>query len=200
MPYVVAIIISYFLGCSNMALYIGKAKGIDLRAGGSGNLGTCNALMLMGWKNAVLVCVHDIGKAVLSVLLSKWLFPDAPLIGYVAGVACVIGHIFPFYLKFKGGKGFASFLGMALALNWRFGIALLLTVGLLMLITDYIVTGTVATVVAYPLYIGILTADWRPVLILCIAAAAILIKHRGNCMRIWNGTEPRVRKVVDKKG
>ena len=159
MPYVIAIFIGYLIGCSNLALYISKVKGIDMKAEGTGNLGTCNALVLMGWKTAVLVFLHDIGKAALAVFLVRRLFPDVPWIGYTAGAACVLGHIYPFYLKFKGGKGFASYLGVALALNWKFAIILLIATGLLALITDYIVTGTVATVLAYPVYVSITTAD-----------------------------------------
>ncbi len=195
MPYAVAILIGYLLGCSSMALYTAKARGVDMQNTGSKNLGTCNALILMGWKAAILVCVHDIGKAVLSVLIARWLFPDTPLIGYVAGVACVLGHIFPFYLKFKGGKGFASYLGMVFALNWKFSIALVIGMLIVVLITDYIVVGTAATVISFPIFLGISTHSWMPVLIACVATAVVLYKHRDNYVKIYNGTEPHVRKV-----
>lgn len=105
LPYIVTILGAYLIGCSNMALYLSRWKGVNLRAGGSKNLGASNAFALMGWKAGLLVAVHDIGKAVLAVELSKWIFPAVPLLGFIAGVACVLGHMFPFYLKFKGGQG-----------------------------------------------------------------------------------------------
>ena len=116
LPYIVTILGAYLIGCSNMALYLSRWKGVNLRAGGSKNLGASNAFALMGWKAGLLVAVHDIGKAVLAVELSKWIFPDVPLLGFIAGVACVLGHMFPFYLKFKGGKAIATSYGVLLAL------------------------------------------------------------------------------------
>ena len=146
LPYIVTILGAYLIGCSNMALYLSRWKGVNLRAGGSKNLGASNAFALMGWKAGLLVAVHDIGKAVLAVELSKWIFPAVPLLGFIAGVACVLGHMFPFYLKFKGGKGFASYLGMILAINWKFALCILAAVVILTVLTDYIVVGTVTSV------------------------------------------------------
>ena len=93
LPYIVTVLGAYLIGCSNMALYLSRRKGVDLRAGGSKNLGASNAFALMGWKAGVLVAVHDIGKAVLAVELSRWIFPAVPLLGFIAGVACVLGHM-----------------------------------------------------------------------------------------------------------
>ena len=155
LPYIVTILGAYLIGCSNMALYLSRWKGVNLRAGGSKNLGASNAFALMGWKAGLLVAVHDIGKAVLAVELSKWIFPDVPLLGFIAGVACVLGHMFPFYLKFKGGKGFASYLGMILAINWKFALCILAAVVILTVLTDYIVVGTVTSVVSFPIYTAI---------------------------------------------
>ena len=128
MQYLFIALIGYGLGCSNMAVYLAALKGVDLRAGGSGNPGASNAMILMGWKAGVIVGLHDIGKAVAAVLVCELLFPAAPLAGAVGGVACVLGHMFPFYLRFHGGKGFASYLGMALALNWRAALVIFLAV------------------------------------------------------------------------
>ena len=136
MAYLVAILGGYLLGCSNMALYLGKAKGVDLRAGGSGNLGASNATILMGWRAGVLTAVHDAGKALLAVVLARLVFPDAAFAGAAAGVACVLGHIFPFYMGFRGGKGFASYIGMILALNWKFALVIFVLVVLVTVVTD----------------------------------------------------------------
>jgi len=191
--YIVSALIGYLFGCSNMALYLSKWKGIDLRSGGSRNLGASNAVMLLGWRAGVLVGGHDIGKAFLAILLSRHLFPAQPLIGTVAGVSAVLGHMYPFYLKFRGGKGFAAYIGMMLALNWRAALVIIAALVLLTIITDYIVVGTVTTVVTYPAFVAFYTRSAVAVCLLLIATGAILYKHRGNYVRILNGTEPGLR-------
>ncbi len=189
MEYTATILLSYLLGSSSMSWYLSKIKKVNLRAGGSGNLGASNAVALMGWKAGILVGVHDIGKSILAVLLAQMLFPGVEYIGAVAGVSSVLGHVFPFYLKFKGGKGFASYLGMTIALNWKLALVILLIVVLVTLITDYIVVGTVTTVLSVPTYLGITSHSWILAAILCIATVVILYKHRENYVRIYNGTE-----------
>ena len=186
--YLLAILIAYLIGCSNMALYIAKLKGVDMQSQGSGNLGTSNATILLGWIAGIIVGIHDIGKGVAAVLLAKYLFPDLHYVGAAAGVACVLGHIFPFYLRFKGGKGFASYLGMTLALNWKFALVVLTLVVIVTIVTDYIVAGTVTTIVLVPVYEG-LTNSWWIALILSLATLVILYKHRENFARILKGTE-----------
>ena len=195
MKYILVIALGYLLGCSNMAKYIAAMKKVDLSAGGSGNPGASNAVILMGWGAGVLVAVHDIGKAALAVVLARLLFPDAPLIGAAAGVAAVLGHIFPFWMKFKGGKGFASYLGMTIALHWKFAIAVLLLVVAVTLITDYIVAATTTTIVLVPIGLGILTQSLILPLILLVASLVIAWKHKDNYVRMYNGTEIRFRKA-----
>lgn len=199
MGYLAVILLSYALGCSNMALYLSKLKKVDLRAGGSGNLGASNAVILMGWKAGVLTAIHDIGKAALAVLLARLFFGDLPNIGAVAGVAAVLGHIFPLPMKFRGGKGFASYVGMTLALNWRFALVVVAVIVAVTLITDYIVAGTTATVLLVPSYLG--WVDRSPLLfsILLIATAVILFKHRENYKRMLAGTEFSFRSSFQKK-
>ena len=195
LTYVLAAVIGYLLGCSNMALYLSKYKGVDMRAAGSGNLGASNAMVLMGWGAGVIVGLHDIGKAILAVLLAVWLFPGAAYIGAVAGVACVLGHMFPFYLRFKGGKGLASYIGMTIALNWKFALLVMLIIALVTFITDYIVIGTVSTVILVPAYMSIVNRSLILLAILCIATGAILYKHKENYRRILDGTEIGLRRA-----
>ena len=199
MQYLPLILLSYALGCSNMALYLSKWKKVDLRAGGSGNLGASNAVILMGWKAGVLTALHDIGKAALAVLLARLFFSALPNAGAVAGVAAVLGHIFPFPMHFHGGKGFAAYVGMTLALNWRFALVVIAVIVAVTLITDYIVAGTTATVVMVPSYLG--WTDRNPLLfgILLIATLVILFKHRENYRRMLAGTEFRFRAAFQKK-
>jgi glycerol-3-phosphate acyltransferase PlsY len=189
MGYVIVILVAYLLGCSNMALYIAKMKKQNLRNGGTGNLGASNATLLMGWRVGVAVGAHDIGKSALAVILAELIFPDLPAIGAVAGVASIMGHIFPFYLKFKGGKGFASFIGMSVALNWKIALVVLALMVIVTVITDYIVAGTMTTIVLVPVSIGFMTQSVVVPLILLIATAVITYKHRENFVRMYNGTE-----------
>ena len=188
MAYLAAILAGYLLGCSNMALYISRSRGVDLRSGGSKNLGASNAVSMMGWGAGILTGVHDIGKTVLAVFLFRFLFPDLAYIGVVAGVASVFGHIFPFYLKFHGGKGFACYVGLLLALNWKFGLIMMVIIAILTLVTDFIVVGTTVTVVTAPVFLG-LTVSITVALIIAAASVVILWKHRENYVRMYNGTE-----------
>ena len=188
MAYLAAVFIGYLLGCSNMALYISRSKGVDLRSGGSKNLGASNAVTMMGWSAGILTALHDMGKTVLALFLAKFLFPGAAYIGVAAGVASVFGHIFPFYLKFRGGKGFACYVGLLLALNWKFGLIMMVVVAIATLVTDFIVVGTTVTVAASPVFLG-LTMGWVTALILAVASVVILWKHRENYIRMYNGTE-----------
>ena len=136
MGYFIVFLLGYVLGCSNLAYYISRAAKKDIRQSGTGNLGASNATVLFGWKAGVAVAVHDAGKALLAVLLAKLLFPNLEYAGAAAGVAAVLGHIYPFYLKFKGGKGTASFVGLTLALNWKLALAILVILVLATIITD----------------------------------------------------------------
>lgn len=188
MTYFIIILIGYLIGTSNMATYLAALKKVDLRAGGSGNPGASNAMILMGWKAGILVGLHDIGKAAAAVLLARYLFPETVLAGVVAGVACVFGHMFPFYLRFRGGKGFASYLGMTLALHWKFALVLMLAVVIITLVTDYIVLGTMTTVISLPIYCAI-TQNLLAALILSAASLVIIYRHHDNLVRICRGTE-----------
>ena len=194
--YLAAALGAYALGCSNMAFYLSKLHKVDFRGGGSGNLGASNATILMGWKAGILVAIHDAGKALLAVLLANLLFPDLPNVGAVAGVAAVLGHIFPAPLKFRGGKGFASYVGMTLALNWKFALVVLGIVVLVTVITDYIVVGTTTTVLMVPSYLGWAHHSFLLAGILLIGTLVILYKHRENYVRMANGTEIGLRSAA----
>lgn len=199
MGYVLACVLGYLLGSSNMALYLSRLNKVDFRSKGSGNLGASNAAVLMGWRAGILVGVHDFGKAILAVLLARMFFPNLEHIGAVAGVSSVLGHIFPFYLKFRGGKGFASYLGMTLALHWKLALVVMLLVVLLTLITDYIVSGTMATIFTVPIYLGIAQKSVLLAAILFVATAVIFYKHWENFHRILQGSEIGLRSTIQGK-
>lgn len=196
MGYFLAAAVGYLIGSSNMAYWISKIKKVDIRKNGSGNLGASNATVLLGWGAGVIVALHDIGKAVIAVLIAKWLFPELEYVGAAAGVAAVLGHIFPFYLRFKGGKGLASFVGMLLALNWKVALGIMALVLLLTLITDYISVGAMSCVVAAPIGIWIDGGGLILPLIICIASVVMLWKHRENIVRIRNHTEIGLRSTA----
>ena len=196
MGYLFASVLGYLLGCSSMAYYIGKYKHADVRKAGSGNLGASNATVLFGWGAGIAVALHDIGKAALAVYLAKWLLPGLDYVGAVAGIACVLGHIFPFYLGFRGGKGLASYFGMTLALNWKLALIVALVILLATLITDYIAIGTVTTIVVVPAYLGIATGSLVLTAILCVGTLVMLGKHWENLARIVKREEIGLRSTI----
>lgn len=196
MGYVFAAIMGYLLGCSSMAFYIGKIRKKDIRTAGSGNLGASNTAILFGWGAGAAVALHDIGKAVLAMLLAQWMFPERMYVGAAAGVACVLGHIFPFYLGFRGGKGLASYFGMTLVLNWKLALIVAGVVILVTLITDYISVATLTTIVVVPAYMGLTTRSLPLTAILCLATAVMLHKHWENIRRIARHEEIGLQSVM----
>ena len=185
MGYLFAVLGGYLLGCSNMAFYLEKMTKKSIRGGGSGNLGASNTVIRLGWLAGLLVGIHDIGKALLAVYLARWLLPQWEYAAVAAGIACVLGHIFPFYLKFKGGKGFASYVGVIFALDWRIALAIIAMIFVVTLITDYIVAATMMTTISAPISLGLHQGKWILALILCIGSAVILYRHRENLVRIF---------------
>jgi len=196
MGYLFAAVLGYLLGCSNLAYYISRVRKYDIRRSGTGNLGASNATVLFGWKAGVAVAVHDAGKALLAVLLAKLLLPDLENAGAAAGVAAVLGHNFPFYLNFKGGKGTASFVGLTLALNWKLALAVLAILILATIITDYIVIGTFSIIVTVPTYMGLVAHNLVLMAILCIASFAIFFKHWENIGRLIRKEEIGLRSTI----
>lgn len=196
MGYLFSVLLGYGLGCSSMAFYIGKLRKQDIRTAGSGNLGASNATVLFGWGAGISVALHDIGKAVLAVLLAKWLFPGVEYAGAAAGIACVLGHIFPFYLGFRGGKGLASYFGMTLALNWKLALIVVAVIVLATLVTDYISVGALSSIVVVPLYMGIATRSLPLVAILCTGTLVMFCKHWENIARITRREEIGLRGTI----
>lgn len=189
MGYIIVLLIGYLIGSSSMSYYLGRLKNINVSKNGSGNLGASNMVVIMGWKAGIIVALHDILKAYIAIILVRYLFTDLPYVSELAGVACVIGHIFPFYLKFKGGKGLASYIGMTIALDWKFAIAVIVLCAILTLITDYVVSATFTTIIAVPAYIGLFYNNIIAFCILSVATLVMLYKHVENIKRLRNGTE-----------
>ena len=193
--YILTVLGGYLLGCSSMAYYVSRWKKVNLSTNGSGNLGASNTTILLGWRMGILVALHDIFKGAAAVLLAKWLLPDLTYAPVAAGCACVMGHLYPFYIKGKGGKGFASYMGMLLALDWRLGLALIGVSLLVTFLSDYIVVGTLTTVVVGPVWIGF-TQSWVSAVIMLAVTAVIFYKHRENLHRILRGSEVGLRSTL----
>lgn len=151
----VCIVIGYLFGMFQTAFFLGKLKGIDIREHGSGNAGTTNTLRVLGTKAGAVVFVGDMLKSILSILLVRLVFGKMyqdimPLLVIYTGAGCVLGHNFPFYLKFKGGKGIAASGGMILSFHpWC------IPVGLLLFFGNFFITHIVS-IGSLLLYVGFL--------------------------------------------
>ena len=199
MEYIISVLLGYLLGSSSMAFYLGRMKNIDVREHGSGNLGASNTAVTLGWGAAVLVAVHDIGKAILAVCLVRWIFPGVAYLGELAGVASVIGHMYPFYLGFRGGKGLASFIGMTVAVHFPVALGATLLLVLVTVIFDYIALGSLALAIAVPVALWVVTGDAMMFVVLLPATAVMVIKHIENIQRIMAGTEIGLRRTAKGK-
>ena len=196
------IILGYLIGSSSMSFYISKAKKVNLKEEGSKNLGASNTLALMGKKAGFAVLVHDVLKSFLVVSIIR-LCMHVPYnqVGWllaIGGVFAVVGHIFPFYLKFKGGKGFASYIGVVMGLDWRLFLGIVVLIVVAAFITDYIVAGTFSTITVAPVYF-LFRQEWLVAAILLAGSLLILYKHRENIVSIKNGKEMKVRSAFANK-
>lgn len=200
MQCILSFLLGYLLGCSNMSYYISRIKNIDIKSQGSRNYGASNTVMLAGLKAGILVFVHDFSKALIAVLLAKCLFPGIECAGVIAGCASVVGHIFPFYLKFDGGKGFASFIGMSIALYPVFGIIAFLASVIFALISDYVVAATFSFILATPIF-ALVSGDYIVAAIVGATTILIFCKHHENIRNLVtkNGKEARIWSTIKKK-
>lgn len=197
--YVIIALMGYLFGCSNLAFFLGKSKGFDIRNHGSNNAGASNAAVTMGMKIGILVGFHDVFKSFAAAFLAAFLFPAIPGAAAIAGAAAVLGHIFPFYLDFQGGKGFASFVGMILALDWRFFLAIIVVALLITLISDYISIATLTTVVVFPIYLFTTHVAALIIVTISVTSFIIILKHITNIKRILAGEEIGLRRTLRAK-
>ena len=189
MEYIYTSLISYLLGSFNIAYFVSKAHGFDIRETGSRNAGASNMKVNFGWGAGIMTCLVDMLKAIVAMKLCAYLFPDNEIIPALAGVMAVVGHIYPFYMGFHGGKGFASYLGMLIGLNWKLALVIMLLVGIVALLSNYIVAGTLTTMVTVPLYLICTGANIYVTLAITALSLLIIYKHRINIKRIINHEE-----------
>lgn len=192
MKYLICILMGYLVGTINPSYIISKMKGFDIRKRGSGNAGASNAVIVLGRVVGVLCALFDIMKAAAIIWIAEAIFPELTFVFAVTGVSCIVGHVFPFYMKFRGGKGLACLGGTVLAYDWRVFLIMLAGEILVALFTNYICFVPVTAGFIFPVVYGIMRRDVWGALILSIAGLLIVYKHKENFKRIRNGTEARL--------
>lgn len=189
--YLICILVGYLIGTINPSYIIARIRGFDIRKKGSENAGASNAVITMGKKTGIPCAIFDILKATAVVLVMGKIFPSLSYNFAVTSTSCILGHIFPFYMGFKGGKGLACLGGVVLAYRPLLFISLLAVEIVIALATKYICFVTITGSVIFAVSYGILERDLISALILGVAAAVILAKHVKNIKRIFLGTEAR---------
>ena len=182
----------YFIGCINPAFIIGRIKGYDVRSSGSKNAGASNTVIMAGKLAGVLVALLDIFKAALSWRLCQALFPQFALAGILGGVACSLGHMFPVFLHFCGGKGLACIGGVVLAYDPATFLIMLAITCVIGFATNYIAIATVSIAAIWPVYYGVTTGFWAGAAVLAVPFVPILLRHMTNFRRIRAGEELRL--------
>lgn len=189
MKYVFCILIGYLIGAINPSYIIAKLRGFDIREKGSKNAGASNALILFGKVLGVGCALFDIAKAAFAIWLCAKFFSELAYSFAVTGVACVLGHVFPFYMKFRGGKGLACLGGMILAFEWRVFLVMLAIEIVVAFVTDYICFVPMTASAIFPFVYLIMRRDVPGALIIALILPLMLYKHKENLKRIKQKTE-----------
>ena len=186
---ILCILVSYLIGAIPFGLLLSRKSGIDIRNQGSGNIGATNVARLLGKKLGALTLLCDMLKGFAPIACTAWITQDDPLASGLSGAASVLGHMFPVYLRFQGGKGVATALGLFLYLS---PVAVILALALFVVIvrlSGYVSAGSLAAAAAMPLFLWLLDKpDWQAGLALLVMVL-IWFKHRANILRLWQGTE-----------
>lgn len=190
-----AIVAAYLLGSVSGSLLLGKWRGIDIRTVGSGNAGSTNAFRTQGLRFALGVVAIDVGKGAGAALLAAWLLPGNAAWSLAATLVAAIGHIWPVFHGFRGGKGAATLVG-GLLVVWPQVLLPLLAVWLLcLLLSGYVGLSTVLAAVSLPVLAFWLQVDTGHWLFALAGAALLVFSHRSNLQRLHAGTESRFEKA-----
>ena len=199
-----ALLIGYLFGCFQTSYFISKmVSQKDIREIGSGNAGASNVTSELGWKYGILTGFSDVLKAYIPTQIVLYIFPgayqslDCNLIA-LAGTGAVLGHIYPFFLDFRGGKGVACYIGMLLAIDWQIGIAFIIGLILFTIITDYVAVGSISLYIIIPILAYY--SKYSDVVVGCAVVLLVvgMIKHWINVQRILSGSETGLRSVFKK--
>lgn len=183
---------AYLLGAIPFGLLLGKLAGVDVRSSGSGNIGATNVGRLLGRKLGLLTLAADTGKGVLPMLLAAWLWPAGPereVVMVLAGGAAFLGHLFPIYLKFKGGKGVATALGVFLYLAPLAAALDLLIFTAVVYNWGYVSLGSLTAALLLPGLVWLLSGSLPFTLLALLIGALIWFKHRDNITRLLKREE-----------
>lgn len=188
---ILCILLGYLIGCINPSYIISRMKGFDIRTKGSGNAGASNAMMLLGKTVGVFCALFDILKAYISVRISTRMFPLFKLAGIITGSSCILGHMFPITMEFKGGKGLACLAGVCISYDVRLFLLLLIFEVMIAFITSYICfiapSGSSIFSIILLLHEGILSA-----MIFMPVVVSVWRKHIINFKRIKYGVEAKL--------
>ena len=204
---IISAIISYLLGSVNTAIIVSKIFGqTDIRQKGSGNAGATNTLRVFGAKAAILVVIGDALKGILAVLLSRFVaqvifdMENYNYCMYIASVAVVLGHVFPLYFGFKGGKGIMTSISVVFVLDWKIGLILVLVFAIFIALFNYVSLASCVCALCYPFIVLWLHKGEQFFFVSALVIAAIaIIKHRTNIQRLLNGTESKLFKSKSKQ-
>lgn len=216
-------IVAYLLGSVNTSIIVGKFYGVDIKKEGSGNAGLTNTLRVLGKRAALVVLVGDILKGVIAILLARVLAPVLrtdftmgegtiipvekvyiELAMQVAGIAVVLGHIFPIFYGFKGGKGVLTSITVILMTQWQVGLACIGIFLLAVLLTRYVSLGSTLAAIACPLFMAGFSKwvesinEFSWIWFSCILAVFVVVGHRGNIVRLFNNTERKLGESKEK--
>jgi len=186
----VALVVAYLLGSVSFAYLAGRVRGVDLRAVGSGNVGATNVFRTLGRRIGIAVMVLDIAKGAVAVLIARAL-TESPWPLLAAGAA-IVGHVYPVWLRFRGGKGVAVAGGAVIALTPLPALIVLGVWLVLVALTRYVSVGSLAGAVTYPFAVLAFGEEWPTLVFSVLAALAVILKHRANIGRLARGTELRL--------
>lgn len=184
------VIFSYLLGSVPSGLIIGKLSGLDVRKAGSGNIGATNVARLLGKTGGLLTLVGDTAKGFIPVLVVQQMGFSHPVTALV-GVVAFLGHLYPIFLKFKGGKGVATSFGVLLGLAPLATMILLVVFAAVAFTTRIVSLSSMVTAVAAPLVLWLFYYSPTYVIVTAFMALMIVFRHYANIQRLLNGTEPR---------
>ena len=199
LKWLACMLVGYLLGNFSPAYLFGKTKGYDIREEGSGNVGATNAFILVGKHAFFITAVLDILKSYAAWKLCQMLFPTLAAAGPLAAAACVIGHMYPVFLGFKGGKGLACLGGAILAWNGKWFFILLAAAIAIAFATRYVCLVAPTMSIVFPACYYWKTGSLSTALILLLPAIPIFVKHRENFIHIREGTEMRTSFIWNKE-
>ena len=189
MEFIIAAIVGYLFGCINPATIIAKIKNVDIRSMGSKNPGASNVFITVGVGYGVIVGISDILKSFLAAQIIFLITGENFGASVIAGAMAVLGHNYPFWLKFNGGKGFAPFLGLVLFYDWKLFLVFVVIIAAIILIIDYISVATFSLTAFMPIYVFFSNDLKIAAAAFLLVAVSIWIRHRQNMKNLINGTE-----------